>query len=118
MTQNDPGRRTQVIEFNGRSLVVRQLRELQMVHLLRYNRILQSKNLGSDAQQEAVQRMLDILHTAVVQADDRRILVEMEEQGEVGLEDLMGVLSAFSDDEAEEPAKPTARRGRPRKSNA
>lgn len=105
----DPGRRTQVVDIKGHSIVVRELMDLQIVHIMRYARILQSPNVSTDDKMEAVDQMLTILHNAVVQESDLAILVEAEKRGDVTISDMLGFLNGFQSDV---PAKPVVRRGR------
>lgn len=109
----DNGRPTRLVPVNGRQIVVRQLIDTQMVHLLRHSRILQKDDVAVKDKLDSVERIFAILETMIVQQDDRDYMVKLEETGEVELKDLMAFISAFQD---EEPEKPKARRGRPPKS--
>lgn len=111
VTEN--GRPTRIVPVKGRSIVVRQLMDTQMVHLLRHSRILQKDDVAVKEKLDSVERIFTILETMIVQQEDRDYMVEMEEAGEIELKDLMAFITAFQGDE---PEKPRARRGRPPKS--
>ena len=108
----DTGRETRLVPVKGRQVVVRQLVDTQMVHLLRHSRILQKDDVPISAKLDSVERLFAILQTMIVQPEDQEYLVELEESGEVELKDLMAFMTAFQDGE---PEKPKARRGRPPK---
>jgi hypothetical protein len=113
MTQTqDTGRPTLVVPINGRSIVIRKLTDAQMMHVLRYARIMQRDGVAIPAKLDAVERLMNILHMMVVQESDLDFLVEAEEKGKVELSDLMSFLSKFNDEDADE-EKPKVRRGRP-----
>jgi hypothetical protein len=105
----DTGRETRLIPIGDRMLVVRQLTDTQMVHLLRHSKILQADGVDRATKMDSVERIFRILHTVVVQQEDKDYLDEQEESGQVELKDLMPFVTAFS----AEPEKPKARRGRP-----
>lgn len=104
------GRETRIVPVNGRSIVIRQLVDTQLVHLMRHSRILQKDDVAIPQKLDSVERMFAILKTMVVQPSDRDYLTELEEAGEIELKDLMAFITAF---ENAEPEKPKVRRGRP-----
>ena len=106
----DKGRRTQIVSIAGRNIVVRELVDMQLMHLSRYAAILDNSNVELPEKMIAVERMLKILHTIVVQDSDREFLIEAEENGDVELSDLIGFVDAFQDEPAEK--KPTVTRAR------
>lgn len=108
----DSGRQTRVVPLNGRQIVVRELVDTQMVHLMRHSRILQKSDVPNDAKMDSVDRIFKILKTMVVQPEDQAYLVDKEEAGEISLRDLMAFINAFKDEDRE-PEKPKVRRGRP-----
>lgn len=110
MTEN--GRKTSVVEVNGRPITVKKLTDLQGVHLLRYWNILR-REPSLEAQGMATERMLNIIHSAVVDPMDLELLITDEETGTVSLEDLIGVIRGGDDEEKSEAPAPKPRRGRP-----
>lgn len=106
----DSGRRTEVVPVNGRSIVIRELTKLQLMHIARYGSILSNDNVAGGDKMAAVERMMDIMHSVVAQDSDREYLIEQEERGVIELDDLMGFINAFKDEPAEE--KPTVKRTR------
>lgn len=101
------------VPINGRNIMVRRLSDVQMAHMLRHARILQSDNVARGEKLDSFERLFRILHTVVVEDADRVYLTELEENGEIELKDLMPFISVFGAQEPEE--KPKARRGRPPK---
>lgn len=109
MTVEDPGRETRLVPVAGRNIVVRQLTETQMLHLMRHAKIL-SADVENDLKLDSMDRMLKILNSVAVQDDDRNWLVEAQETGEVDIKDMLGWVRAFQDEK-----KPTVRRARARR---
>jgi len=108
-TPDEAGRKTQIVSVGGRSIVIRELTELQMMHLGRYANILQREDIATAVKLEAVEKMLNILHACVANEKDRELLVAAEEAGEVTLSDLVAFVKSS---QAEEEPKPAVRRGR------
>lgn len=106
---NTRERETRIVPIHGRSIVVRQLVDTQMVHLMRHARILQKDNVDIPTKLDSVERMFTILKKMVVQQLDQDFLTGLEEDGEIELKDLMAFITAFEG----EPEKPKVRRGRP-----
>ena len=50
-TPEDVARKTQVVSIGSKTIVVRELTDLQMMHLARYANILQRDDIGSDLAQ-------------------------------------------------------------------
>lgn len=113
MTTEDPGRETRLIEIKGRQVVVRQLRDAQMVLLMREAQLVQRDDVENRRKLVAIGRLMDVLESAIVQPEDRDYLTNLNVAGDLELGDLFGVIKAFG--EEKEPAKPVVRRGRPRK---
>lgn len=111
MTQPTPdtGRKTQVVPIGDKTIVVREMTDLQMMHLARYANILQREDIDVGAKLDASTKMLGILHACVANDGDRQILTDAEEAGEVSLSDLVSFVKAFKDSEE---TKPAVRRGR------
>jgi hypothetical protein len=109
-TPEDLGRKTQIVPVGSKTIVVRELTDLQMMHLARYANILQREDVEISAKLDASGKMLNILHSCVANEADRQLLVEAEEAGEISLSDLVSFVKAF---QAEEPkATAAVRRGR------
>jgi hypothetical protein len=91
----DTGRETRVVPVAGRNIVVRQLTDAQMLHLMRHAKILASESMANDVKMESMDRMLKILNSVVVQDSDRDWLVEAQENGDVELAEMTGWVNAF-----------------------
>lgn len=107
----DAGRETRVVPVSGRNIVVRQLTDTQMLHLMRHAKILSSDSVEVPAKLDSMDRMLTILNSVVVQETDKDWLVQAQESGEVDIQDMVGWVNAFKAD-----AKPTVRRARVKRS--
>jgi asparagine synthetase A len=111
MTEN--GRKTSVVEVNGHPITVKKLTDLQGAHLLRYWNIL-NREKGMDAQGMATERILNIIHSTIVDPMDLELIITEEEAGLIELEQLVEVVRGGDDEEkSEAPAAPKPRRGRP-----
>lgn len=108
--QTDTARQTQVVPINGRSIVIRQLVDTQMFHLLRHARIMEKDDVDRATKLDSVEKIFTLLHRMVVQPSDLEYLIEQEESGNVELKDLLVFMTSFQD---QEPEKPKVRRGRP-----
>lgn len=113
MTKEDPGRETRIVPIKGRQVVVRQLRDAQMLLLMREAQLVQREDVENSRKLVAIGRLMDVLESAIVQQEDRDYLTNLNVAGDLELGDLFGVIKAFA--EEKEPAKPVVRRGRPRK---
>lgn len=108
-TPEDAGRKTQVVVVGSKTIVIRELVDLQMMHLMRYANILQRDDVAVSDKLDAMTRMLNILNSCAVNDEDRAILTEAEESGEISLADMVSFVKAFQEPED---AKPVVRRGR------
>ncbi len=104
----DPGRETRVVPVSGRNIVVRQLTDTQMLHLMRHAKILASDAVENIVKIDSMDRMLKILNSVVVQDSDRDWLVEAQENGDVELSEMTGWVNAFKS----ESKAPVVRRAR------
>jgi hypothetical protein len=109
----DSGRETRLVLINGRTIVIRQLVDTQIVHLNRHSRILQKPDIDIPTKLDSVDRMFSILHSMVTNPNDLAFLIEQEEAGDIELKDLLAFIKVFEDEDTEE--KPKVRRGRPPK---
>jgi hypothetical protein len=109
----DSGRETRLVTINGRTIVIRQLVDTQIVHLNRHSRILQKDDIDIPTKLDSVDRMFGILHKMVADDNDLEFLIEQEEAGEIELKDLLAFIKVFGEEGTEE--KPKVRRGRPPK---
>lgn len=109
-------RRTTTVPIGGHEFLIKELTDVQVMHLNRYARILASDNVAFDAKSEAMDKMFSIVHNCVAEAEQLQFLIGLEEEGEVTLRDLVIFAKAFN--EKPETTEPTVvrRRGRPRKS--
>lgn len=103
----DQGRETRVVPVGGRNIVVRQLTDTQMLHLMRHAKILAADGVDQGVKLDSMDRMLTILNSVVVQADDKKWLEEAQETGEVDIKEMVGWVNAFKSE-----TKPTVRRAR------
>jgi hypothetical protein len=97
----------------GRDIHIKNLTDLQMLHLLRHAKILEKDGIDKEQKVDSADRMFAILNTVVTDPDDRAYLTKMEEEGKVELKDLLVFITGA--DEDSEPEKPKVRRGRPPK---
>lgn len=102
---------TRTVTLGGRQIQVKKLGDLQLVHLMRFARILQNDNVSVPDKLDIVPKMLDVVHSIIVSPEDREALTALELAGELNISDYLEVVRAFQD----APAKPAVRRGRPRK---
>jgi hypothetical protein len=106
----DKGRRTQIVQVNGRSIVIRELTKLQLLRIGVYVSIAASNNVADAQKMEATGKLANILHKVIVQPDDLAWLIECEDNGDIELDELMGFISAFNEEDAD--SKPVVRRSR------
>jgi hypothetical protein len=104
----DHGTETRIVEIGGRSVVVRQLRDVQLTLLAREAKQIQKSDVEGSRRVDAAARMFDILESAVVQETDRDYLLDEITAGNLEFKDLLNFISAFTEQE-----KPKVRRGRP-----
>jgi|SRR5262245_28042907 len=105
----DPGTDTRIVPINGRSVVVRQLKDAQLALMAREAKQVQRNDVDEGRRLDAGARLFDILESAVVQDDDRTFVLDEITAGRVELKDLLEFISVFGEEE-----KPKVRRGRPR----
>lgn len=110
-TSPDTGRETRIVEVKGRTIVVRKLKDTQILFLNREAILLGRGGLPEERVKAGMRRVLDVLESQVVQEVDREYLLDLVALGDLELKDLMGFIQAFRDDDAE-PEKPKVRRGR------
>ena len=116
MTSPDPGRETRIIQIKGRQVVVRMLRETQMLLLARDAQLMQRDNVDGARKLAAVARMMEVLESAIVQPEDRDYITDLQVSGDLEIKDLFSVLTVFAPDS--DTPKAGVRRGRPRKTSA
>lgn len=102
---------TRTVPLGGRQITVKRLGDLQLVHLMRFARILQNDNVAVADKLDIIPKMMDVVHSIIVSPQDLEALVDLELAGDLGINDYLEVVRAFQD----APAKPVVRRGRPRK---
>lgn len=112
----DTGTDTRIVDVKGRAIVVRQLKDAQLLLMGRDAAILQKGDVAPQRKLEVAGYILDIFESAIVQPDDHAYIMDLTRRGELELRDFLGFLSAFHDDEPAPEPKPVVRRGRPRKS--
>lgn len=109
MTQPTNGGRT--VPVGGRDIRIKNLTDLQMLHLLRHAKILEKDDIDKEQKLDSAERMFSILNTIVTDPGDRAYLTKIEEEGKIELKDLLVFINGQEDDS--EPEKPKVRRGRP-----
>lgn len=114
MTDNAP--ETRLVDIKGRIVVVKQLKDAQLLLLGRDAKKLDDPNVDARTKMEVSSGVLDMFESAIVQLADREYVMGLARRGEIELKDFLEFLTVFS--ENAEPAKPVVRRGRPRKSVA
>jgi hypothetical protein len=114
MTESeDTGRVTRLVEMGGRHIVVRQLKDTQVMLMAKEAQLITRKDIPNQRKLVGVTRLMEILESAIVQESDRDFVTDLNVQGKLELSDLLTVLTSFSDEKTDE--KPVVRRGRPRK---
>lgn len=119
MTTPDPAipdneaRETRVVDIKGRTMVIRALRETQLLSLNHEARILQREDIDGDRKMKGMERMFKTLLSVVAQPSDREYLEDLMAEGELDLRELTTFATSFFN-EPEEQA-PKVRRGRPTK---
>ena len=109
MTESDGGRDTRVVPVKGKSIVVRQLTDMQQMLMLREAKLLQG-DADVKRKLDGIERIFNMLESMVIQQMDREFLIDQMVAGELEMADIMGFITAFAPDEEE---KPKVRRGRP-----
>jgi hypothetical protein len=107
-TPEDPGKETRLVPVRDRNIVVRQLIDTQLFLLSREARLASREDTDPQRRMVAIARIFDILESAVVQEEDREYLMDLTVSGDLELKDLLGFITAFTDDQE----KPRVRRGR------
>jgi hypothetical protein len=111
-----PKEETRTVDIKGRKVEVHQLTDMQLMFMAREARKLQKMKPDADNGDTilSIGRVLDVLESAVVKQDDKDYLLDLTIAGNLKLNDMMQVLTVFSDNGEEE--KPKVRRGRPPRS--
>jgi hypothetical protein len=104
----DPGRETEIVDVQGKSIVVRMLTDAQYLLLAREARLAQQPDVENIRRLNAISRIFDILETAIVQDTDREYCVDLAAKGKLTLGDMLSFINAFGEDDV----KPKVRRGR------
>lgn len=107
----DPGNDTRLVDVKGRTVVVKQLKDAQLLLMSRDAQLLIKDDVTPAAKVEAGGWILDTFESAIVQAEDRAYVLKLVRQGELELKDFLGFLTAFQEPEVAK--KPVVRRGRP-----
>jgi hypothetical protein len=107
----DPGTQTRIVDVKGRSIVVRQLKDAQLILMGRDAATLSKPNVEPGRKLEVAGYIMDTFESTIVQPDDKAYVISLIRQGELELQDLLGFMTAFNEDAA--PKKATVRRGRP-----
>lgn len=107
----DPGTDTRIVDVKGRAIVVRQLKDAQLMLLGRDAALLQKANILPSKKVEVAGYVMDAFESTIVQEDDKDYVFGLIRQGELEMTELIKFMSAFHEEEA--PKKAAVRRGRP-----
>jgi hypothetical protein len=102
---------TRVIDVNGRAIVVRQLKDAQIMLMSRDAMTLGKEDVSGVEKLQAAGWILDTIESAIVQVKDREYVLDTIRKGGLEIKDLLGFVSIFTG--AETAPKPVVRRGRP-----
>lgn len=115
----DNGTETRLVPIKGRTVVVKQLTDAQLLLLTRDVRILDDEKTPNRDKMNVAAGVLDMFESTLVQPSDRDYVLDLTRKGELELKDFVNFLTVFTEEPAPvEPAKPVVRRGRPRKTVA
>lgn len=109
----DTGVQTRLVDVKGRTIVVKQLKDAQLLLLGRDAKRLDDDKVSATEKLTLAGGILDIFESTIVQAEDRDYVLQLTRQGELELQDFLTFLSAFAEEEKPKPV--AVRRGRPRK---
>ena len=113
----DNGTDTRLVDIKGRTVVIKQLKDGQLLLLGRDQRKLEDPQITDAEKMSTAIGVLDMFEASIVQPSDREYVMGLTRTGDLELKDFLSFLTAFQDPEATvEPVKPVVRRGRPRKS--
>lgn len=113
MTDNAP--ETRLVDVKGRTIVVKQLKDAQLLLMSRDQKVLEDPKVDDRTKLNVAGGVLDMFESVIVQAEDRAYVLALTRAGELELGDFVAFLSAFRVEKEAEPVKPVVRRGRPRK---
>jgi hypothetical protein len=103
---------TRVIDVKGRAIVVRQLKDAQILLMSRDAMTLGKEDVTGAEKLQAAGWILDTIESAIVQVKDREYVLDTIRRGGLEVKDLLGFVSVFVNTE-DTPKKPVVRRGRP-----
>jgi hypothetical protein len=107
----DPGRETQTVDMHGRDVVIKKLSETQIMLLAREAKVLRRDDVDTDRKLDGIDRMLTILESVVVEADDKVYMQDLMTTGDLDLRELITFVTSFEpQDDVAKPAR--VRRGR------
>lgn len=106
----DPGTETRIVDVKGRQVVVRSLKDAQLILMGRDATLLQKPNISGEKKLEASNYILETFESVIVQPEDVGYVHSLMRKGEIELSDLLSFMTAFHE---EAPKKPAVRRGRP-----
>ena len=103
---------TPSVPVKGRDINLRRLNDAQLLLLAREARLAQRDDTDRQRRLMSVGRIFDLLESAVIEEADREYLMDLTVAGNLELADMMGFITAFAEEDAED-EKPKVRRGRP-----
>lgn len=93
---------------------MKKLTKIQMALMLRGSRVLRA-NVDEDTKADAVDQILDILDSVIVQPEDQKHVRQAQITGKIDLEDMVSWVAIFQSEDGDAEKKPTVRRGRARR---
>lgn len=108
---------TRTVSIKDREIEVSRVTETQFMlmgrEMTRVKRVIESKDVGSEQVPGLLRSMgfvLDVIESRVVKQEDKDYLTDLMAQGELEFGDVLPLVQAFFDEEAE--SKPVVSRGR------
>lgn len=108
----DPGTTTRTVDVKGRSIVVRQLKDAQLIIMGRDLLRMEEATTSPREKLEIAGYIMDMFESAIVEDADRKYVLHLTRLGEVELADYLGFLQAFRDEPNRATKRAAAVRGR------
>lgn len=108
----EPVNNTRIATLAGRDIVVRPLKDLQLLLMSRDAEVLADDKAAPGRKLKAASFLMEAFESTIVGEGDLEYVQSAVRRGEIDLEALLTVMQVFRE---EAPAKPVVKRGRPRK---
>jgi hypothetical protein len=115
--ERDDGPQTRLIDFKGHRILIKKLVDGQFVQMNHEVNVMTSNNADTDRKMKAMDRVHRIMLSVVLNPEDKETIEELMADGEIQLKDLADFVSAFKDEEEDQPKPKVVRRGRPVRRN-